>query len=56
MLSVRALSQTGAGPSGHVTEAIDFEETEEVDFEEPVVDEVSPNHEGVEPIIESQTG
>ena len=53
---MRALSQTGTGPSGRVTEAIDYEETKEVYSEEPTVGEVSPDHEGVEPVIESQPG
>ena len=56
VLSARALSQTGAGLSGHKTEAVDSEETEEVDSEEHAVGEISPDDEGVEPVIESQPG
>ena len=56
MPSAIALSQTGVGPSGHVTEAIDSKETEDVYFKEPAVGEVSPDHEGVEPVIKSQSG
>ena len=56
MPSARALTQTSVGPSGRVTEAVDSEETEVVYFEEPVVGDVSPGHEGVEPDIESQPG
>ena len=52
--SAGALSHTGAGPSGRVTEAIDSNETEEVYSEEPTMGKVSPDHEGVEPVIESQ--
>ena len=49
-------SQTGAGPSGHVTETVDFEETKEVDSKEPTMGEVSPDHKGAEHVIESQPG
>ena len=64
VLSARALFQTGVGPSSRATKAVDSEETEEVDSEEteevdseePAVSEVSPDHEGVKPIIESQSG
>ena len=34
MSSARALSQIGAGPSGHVIEEVDFEETKVVHSEE----------------------
>ena len=56
MPSARALSQTGAGPSGCETEAVDSEETEEVDSEEHAVGGTSPGDEGVEPVIELQPG
>ena len=47
MPNARALSQTGARPSGRVTEIVDSEETEEVNSEEPAMGEVSLDHEGV---------
>ena len=54
--SVRALSQTGTGPSGRVTEAIDSEETKEVYSKELAAGEVSLDHKGVELVIESHPG
>ena len=56
VLSARALSQTGAGPSRHETEAVDSEETEEVHSEEHAMGGTSLGDEGVEPVIESQPG
>ena len=56
--SVRALSQAGAGPSGHVAKMVDSEEIEVVYSEEPVhvVAEISLGNERVEPDVESQPG
>ena len=56
MPSMRALSQTGAGPSGREAEAVDSQETEEVESEEHAMGGTSPGDEGVEPVIESQPG
>ena len=54
--SARALSHTGAGPSGREAEVVDSEETEEVKFGEHAVGNTSPGDEGVEPVIVSQPG
>ena len=56
MPSVRALSHTGAGPSCRETDAVNSEETEEVESEEHAVGSTSLGDEGVEPVIESQPG
>ena len=44
------------GPSGRETDAIDSEVIEEVDSEVHAVGEISPDDEGVQPVIESQQG
>ena len=55
MPSARALSHSGAGPSGRETE-LDSEETEEVDSEEHAVGCAASKDEGVEAVILSQPG
>ena len=56
MPSARALSHTGAGPSGREAEAVDSVETEEVDSEEHALGSASPEDEGVEAVIVLQSG
>ena len=53
VLSARAFSQAGAGPSGRVAKVVDSEETEEVYSEEPIVADIFLGNEGVKPDVES---